>query len=340
MKPLLIRADASTAMGTGHIMRCLALAQVWQDAGGDVTFLMAEATPAIEERLKTEGMYVLREAVASGSTIDAESTAGLANRIGVEWVVVDGEQFDRNYLSKLSVRPYRILLIDDYASRPAAPVHMILNMNTGATEHEYRNREPSTRLLRGESFALLRREFTARPHVREIGRAVKRLLVTLGGSDPDDLSPRIAGALCQLNGVEIVIVTGYAYQRLSELTREHPTLRVVANASDMASQIADSDLAIIIAGGTLWELLYMQCVVVSYSRNQVQERVLNLLDQKGAVRSLGNIRNFDEDALLDAVIDLAESTDKRVNMAKMGRTVIDGIGADRVLHAMQARGDA
>lgn len=54
MEKLIIRVDASTQIGTGHLMRCLALGQAWKDAGGQVIFVTACQDDSLLQQLREE----------------------------------------------------------------------------------------------------------------------------------------------------------------------------------------------------------------------------------------------------------------------------------------------
>src|SRR5580700_1740365 len=144
---LVLRTDASVAIGTGHVMRCLALAQAWEDAGGRAIFAMAQATPAVEGRLRNEGFEVARVSAQVGSATDAEETADLAQQRGASWVVVDGYEFGAEYQASLKNRGMKVLFIDDNGHAAHYLADLVLNQNAHALEELYRSRELSTKLL-------------------------------------------------------------------------------------------------------------------------------------------------------------------------------------------------
>jgi UDP-2,4-diacetamido-2,4,6-trideoxy-beta-L-altropyranose hydrolase len=341
MKPrvLLIRADASLAIGTGHVMRCLALAQAWQDAGGTASLAVADLPDALAPRLTAEEVPLSRIHATPGDPEDARETVAQARQLGAEWVVIDGDRFGSDFLETVRAAGLRVLLVDDFADRESFPADLIVNPNLDDDEEAYRKRGATARLLMGPFYTLLRREFRQRTEKRETRQPGHRILVTLGGSDPESLTPRIADALAQCSDLEVTVIAGAGYDKADELRKmQASNLRVVFNPSNMAQFMRDSDQGIIAAGGTLWELLSMGCAVLSYSRNIVQARVVQALSHRGVVVDMGETRRFDPAKLVALVKELAASGQARERMAKLGSTLVDGLGATRVVEAAQRSG--
>ena len=338
MKPngVLIRGDASLAIGAGHVMRCLALAQAWQDAGGTVGFAAAELPNALLPSLTKEGVSLNEVRATPGGREDASETVAHAHRLGADWVVIDGDRFGSDYLETIRAAGFRVLLIDDFADRDSFPADLIVNPNFGEDGEAYRKRGAAARLLMGPSYVLLRREFREGVERREVRQTGNRILVTLGGSDPENLTPKIADALASCSDLEITLIAGPGYDRADELRKLNASnLRVIFNPPNVAQFMRDSDQAIIAAGGTLGELLSMGCAVLSYSRNIVQARVVRALSHRGVVVDMGETRHFDPTKLAASVKELVDSRLGRERMTKLGRMFVDGLGTTRVVKAAQ-----
>ncbi len=335
---LLFRTDANIAIGTGHVMRCLALAQGWQDAGGHSTFVMADSTPAVEKRLRSEHVDFVHFAVSPGSASDAKQTTQLARQNGSSWVVVDGYQFGADYQRSLKEEGIQLLFVDDNGHAASYAADIVLNQNAHAETHLYAHRSPYTRLLLGPRYAMLRREFRAwREWSREIPQLARRVLVTLGGSDPENATLKVINALQQLkvDGLQVIALVGGSNPHLHSIERAAATnsgrqIKIVVDAIRVPEFMAEADVAVCCAGSSCWEmcLLGLPAVLLDLASNQVP--VARKLDQSGLAIHIGSATQVSSDQIAAALESLIRSPDTRKHMCERSRLLVDGRGAERV----------
>jgi UDP-2,4-diacetamido-2,4,6-trideoxy-beta-L-altropyranose hydrolase len=341
-RTLLIRADANVAMGTGHVMRCLALAQAWQDAGGSATFTIADPSSQIRERLLKESLGILAISAAAGTEEDARQTTALARQHATTWVVVDGYQFGADYQRALKLAGFKVLFLDDYGHASHYCADLVLNQNISADESAYRNREPHTRLLLGPRYSLLRREFnTWHGWRREIVPVGYRVLVTMGGSDPDNFTGRVIDSLASIENanVEATVVVGGSSEHFESLEQRAIKVgkKIVLrrDVSNMAELMAEADIAISAAGTTCWEICLMGLPAILIDLAENQTPVARELDRRGCAIHLGSPQDVSTTMLAIEVKRLLDSKDDRQALSVRGRELVDGEGAKRVLSALR-----
>ncbi|MGA7752700.1 MAG: UDP-2,4-diacetamido-2,4,6-trideoxy-beta-L-altropyranose hydrolase [Candidatus Sulfotelmatobacter sp.] len=340
---LLIRADASVVSGTGHVMRCLALAQEWQVRGGRAAFAMAEATPAIHSRLKAESCDVHFMPCASGTSEDSTSTIALAHEVGADWIVVDGYQFGAEYQRALKSAGLKVLLLDDYGHATHYYADLVLNQNPSATQIGYSNLESYSALLLGPRYCLLRREFQSwRNWKREVRAIGRRVLVTMGGSDPENLTAVVVKAL-GLTGdpdLEAIVVIGGSSPYAEELERlslsAAKKISVRRDVSNIAELMAWADVAVSSAGSTCWELCLLGLPALLFDVADNQKPIARELNRRGCSVHLGSSRDFNAVELAQQLDRLLGSGEVRQAMSLRCRQIVDGKGAARVASIMQA----
>lgn len=340
--PLILRADATVAMGSGHVMRCLALAQAWQDAGGSCLFLMAESTPALKARLREEGVEVISLTVVPGTLEDAEKTSSLGRECGATWAIVDGYQFGPEYQLALKRAGMKLLVVDDNGHAGCYAADLVLNQNAHADKNLYQQRQPDTRLLLGPAYAVLRREFKSwRNWTREIPEVGRRVLVTMGGSDPDNVTLLVIRALgsVAVKDLEANIVIGGSNPHAEAIERASAifdgVIRLQKNVTGMAGPIAWADVAVSGAGTTIWEMasLGLPAILIDLAENQ--RPVARRLDQDGAAIHLGSGDEVLPREITDTLEKLLCSAELRSTLSQRSRKLVDGYGASRVIAAMQ-----
>ena len=337
-REIFFRVDAGEFFGSGHVMRCLALAQAWKRLGGNVIFGVAQGIDVIVDRLVSEGMQVLQ--IPCGVEREGED-AGFVKRFvsrrrDLFAVVVDGYHFGARYIKIVKETGKKVLCIDDYGHASQYVADWILNQNIYAMENFYAAREPGTTLLLGLEYALLREEFVLKRKKDCNSAIVKNILVTFGGSDPDNVTLRVMKALipfCSM-GVKIQVIVGPSNPNKKHLEKFvsglEATYTLVSAVNDMASFMNRADLAICAGGTTCWELAYFGVPFVTIPLDENQEKGCSWLAKKGVACNLGCHGGVSKEKIFLSVEQLMADRKKRKKMRHLGRYLVDGQGANRV----------
>ncbi|MEQ1748220.1 MAG: UDP-2,4-diacetamido-2,4,6-trideoxy-beta-L-altropyranose hydrolase [Prosthecobacter sp.] len=340
---LCIRADADSRMGIGHVMRCIALAQAWQCAGGEVSFVTAADSPALLDRLALEGIKVTLLQAAPGSSADACELAHHAACNNATWVVLDGYHFGPEYRAIIKKADLKLIVIDDLADSDLSQADAILNQNHYATAELYKGLAGKTaRLLVGVKYTLLRHEFTElrRLPSRAALPEIKTLLITLGGADAPNVTQRIMELLTS-NPMQIkmhvVIIVGATNPHLNKLQAALPDLQKQHNAvlsinpPNMAELMRDADLAISASGSSTWELACLGVPMALIVTADNQREVARSLEKSHAALVLGEHPLFPQQDTFQKLHRLMFDQTSRSRMQIETRRMIDGDGAKRVV---------
>ena len=329
-------------------MRCIALAQAWQDQGGAVTFLSHCDSEAIRQRILDEGFEFIPIEKPYPDPSDLQKTLRQLSAFSFQlsapiWLVLDGYHFTPDYQKAIKESGYRLLVIDDMAHLGHYYAEIVLNQNIHAEQLHY-SCEPYTRLLLGTKYVLLRREFLKwRGWKRQIPEKAKKILVTMGGSDPDNVTLKIIRALNSLNDpeLEVKIVAGPTNQNISSLENELHlssfTFELLSNVRNMPELMAWADVAVSAGGSTCWEMAYMGVPSIILVLAENQKEVAKELYSAGVALNLGWYAEIREPELVEALTTLIFNQIRREAMIQEGKKLADGDGVARIIMYLMDR---
>jgi UDP-2,4-diacetamido-2,4,6-trideoxy-beta-L-altropyranose hydrolase len=260
----------------------------------------------------------------------------LARQEKAAWVVVDGYQFGSVYQTALRTAGLKVLFVDDHGDASPYCADLVLNQNVHAGEELYRDRAAHTRLLLGPRYILLRREFGFwRRRMFGIASRARRILVTMGGSDPDNVTEQILKILLAEPDLELTVVVGGSNPHLANIEQlveeANRPIRLLKDVSDMPALMVWADLVVAGAGTTSWEMCMMGLPAALCVLAPNQEKIAGELAQRGAAVNLGHAGELAADKTGKVLFDLLRSQAKRAKMSARGREIVDGRGAERVL---------
>ncbi len=323
---LVFRCDASPEMGTGHVMRCLTLADVWhQDFAGSATFFCLELAGTLGQRILDAGHAVIHlEDDHPDAIVDIATSRNTAA------IILDGYHFDQAYRQSLASSATKVLTFRD-AGSDVSGAHIVVDTSPSAVAPQ----GIETTYLCGPEFALVSPKILKS---RLIPGSPDGILVTFGGSDPYSLSLPVAKSIsASAPDTHTHVVLGGGVKNadavLDQLTNI-PNISTSHDLPSLGSAIMNAQLVITAAGSSLYEVaaLGRPMLLVITENNQ---SALGTIDWAHLI----DVRGNDAPATLIAATALETFNNPRLmhTFASRAANMVDGRGAHRILEVIKAR---
>lgn len=364
---VVIRADANSKIGMGHVMRCLSVADALLKRGEEVLFVTADDTPvplltkkgipyrvlhtdyADMEAELPELWEVLRELPQGAESPDA--TLAQKNTS----ILVDSYYVTEKYLAALKKRITTIYMDDIYAF--SYPVDMLINYNIYGEEMGYEKDAAfaDTKLLLGANYVPLREEFSAGAGYVQSREALSLgaanvtpaeeggILITTGGSDSFNLAGQLLMEAMKYDALkekEYHVVSGSLNPHIGELqalAQKHENIHIHCNVTNMAELMAESEVALSAGGSTLYELCAMGVPVIAFSFAENQERLVQTFVKRGIAQYGGNYRTDGNKMIQNTIAGLQKLCGDEALKTEYRRKalqLVDGRGAERIAEAL------
>ena len=323
---VVFRVDASLQMGTGHVMRCLTLAQALKYNEANIEFICRKHEGNLIDKIRLNGFNVHELEVLEkvddklahshshshwlGATQqqDADDCLDILKAEKTNWLIVDHYSLDEQWQKRLKPYYEKLMVIDDLADRKHQ-CDVLLDQNFGRSYQDYKDLVPaSAKLLMGSEYALLRSEFEKYRQYsldRRKDEKFKKLLVNMGGADQDNITGKVIERLQVAKlpkDLEITVVMGKTAPHLASVITSANKLtyrsEVKVDVDNMAELMANADIAIGASGATTWERCCLGLPTIQLITAYNQEFIASKLNKINAIKLvkidnvIENLENF------------------------------------------------
>lgn len=336
MDNLYIRVDGNDIIATGHVMRCITIAQQLNKIGINTIFILADSYPA--EIIKKYGFdFAILDSVWNNLDLEIDKICNFIKENKIRKLLLDSYYVTESYLESIS-KLTNIIYIDDI-KKFKYPVNTIIHYNIFVETEKYRSqieKDGSINFLLGGMYAPLREEFSHQEY--RVRDNVNKILITTGGTDKYNVAGNLLdffGEKAELKNIEFHVVSGVFNTNknyLKKIADKNNNIFLYENINNMSDLMRMCDVAISASGTTLYELCACGIPTICFTIADNQKGAEKWQDS-GLMFYAGNVEENMSDCINKCYVDLKKyMSDKKIRMnnSKKMQSVIDGYGAQRI----------
>jgi UDP-2,4-diacetamido-2,4,6-trideoxy-beta-L-altropyranose hydrolase len=316
---IVFRCDASPEIGTGHVMRCLSIADTLNDHGWEIIFFCSEET-LITIPVLQDTTYQKTQSSVPGA-----------------YLLVDHYGLDEEYEN--SCRPWakKIIVLDDLANR-SHDCDLLVDSTLNRKEIGYKNLVPGhCKILTGPGYAPLRPQFSqmrSKAMAKRKGQ-LQRILLFISGTDPLNVTGAVLDALETITDLPPIDVAlgnraPHADGVAKKISASRHDITLHENVKNMAKMMVRADLAIGAGGTTSWERCCLGLPVLLIEIADNQAMIAKELEREGAAIHLGKAGEWRPKQLIEALTLLKDSPERLLEMSVAAAKICDGHGSHRI----------
>lgn len=331
MIKIAILTEGGENIGFGHLTRCLSLCQAFESRGHEAEFIV-NGDDSIKNILKEKKFRVFNWIEQEKNMLQSIKRADV--------VIVDSYLADAKVYKKISDHAAAAVFLDD-ARRIDYPAGIVINWSICANDLGYPNRNGNeVSYLLGPAYVSLRKAFWDVPE-KKIKEKVNSVMVTFGGDDSKNLTPKVLSFLTEKYPLlKKNVIIGKAFKNFEEIKAAADLYTRFIHSPDeegMKDVMLESDAAISSGGQTLYELAYIGVPTVAVAVAENQQNNVKSWEETGFIENAGYWTDPNLIAVLSAKFRRFMDFEQRVRSAEAGRKVVPRNGAERIIRFIQSK---
>lgn len=353
------RVDASTMIGSGHVMRCLTLADMLKKRGHQVCFICRKLPGNFIYYIQEYGFEVIKlnyqkkdfqsqkskdvyfQFLSVEMEKEIEQSKKIIKKLRPDWLVIDHYALNKDWENVMKSFSKKIMVIDDLANREHG-CDLLLDQNIQLNTNRYQAFVPSAcELLLGTQYFLLRPEFIkfSQQSMQKKRNTLQHIFIFFGGSDVQNATEKTIQAILKSSfsgTVDIVLGKNNENSgRIKNLFSAYASLLFYDDVKNMAELMSQADLCIGAGGATSWErcFLGLPSLIITIAENQ--RTIAQVLDTLNAAKYLGDIKDISLEAIISAINGIVLSPLILNKLSVNAKKLVDGMGVEKVVNTME-----